>query len=782
VYDATISRGISARRRSAVRRRRRAAWFLLKFAIYSLLIVVAAMAGVVWGTYNSIAGLLPKPEEISTLHPFEGTRILSADGVQLATITHQYREYAPIESIPVLLQQAAIAVEDKRFYSHPGVDFRGTLRAAYRNLRGHRVTEGGSTITQQLARSIYLSPRRTVGRKLQEIFLALQIERKFSKKEILELYLSQVYFGNGAYGVQSAAKTYFGKSLDELTASECAFIAGMPRRPSAYDPFAPAGASKEEREQRLKRALARRDQVLNEMYRQGRLDDDSYQQALAEAPRFERHAPSLRMGDQRAPYFTTWVLRQLVDDYGEDVVYKGGLVVRTSLNWQLQQIAEKVVAEHVKRARGLRVGDGSLVALDPTTGEVLAMVGGTDFDKDQFNIATQAATRQPGSAFKVFVYTAAIASGKFTPDSRISDSYVAYTGADGKRWAPHNYDNKFRGRVTLRRALAMSINVVAVKLADQVGIDKVITYARSMGLEKGRLEPYLPTAIGAGGATPLEMASAYGVLANRGGRVAPTGIVRVADVDGNLWMRHIPRSRQVVDVDTADTMTDMLRDVVTAGTAARALGGFRGWFGRTYPGARGASGKTGTASDHRDAWFCGYVVDPMPVSCAVWVGNRDNSPMHRVAGSTVPAPMWGDFMQQALPILVKLGKSEQASGPASSATTPSSRPRMYRVKLCAESNLRATKYCPHTIWVEYRVGERPGPPRETCLLHRAPPSDEENPTPENGVVLTICRDSGMLATENCPHVVTRVFAPDKAPTETCPIHGHPPDEGTPSER
>lgn len=734
---------------------------------------MAAVLGIAWGTYASISGLLPKPEQIATLHPFEGTRILSADGVALATISDQYREYAPIDKIPVALQQGMMAVEDKRFYRHPGVDLRGTLRAAYRNLRRQQMVEGGSTITQQLARDVYLSPRKTIGRKLQEMFLALELERKFSKREILELYLNQICFGSGAYGVQSAGKTYFGKTLDKLTLGECAFLAGLPRRPSYYSPFAGPDASEAERQERPARSRARRDRVLHAMYLQGHIDRQQYEAALDQPLKFERHPPSLRVSDQRAPYFTTWVLRQLMDEYGEDAVYRGGLIVRTSLNWKIQQIAEEVVAERVRRARGRRVSEGALVALNPTTGEVLAMVGGTDFRKDQFNVATQATTRQPGSAFKVFVYTAAIAGGEFTPDSKITDSRVSYVGADGKRWSPRNYDSKYRGPVALRKGLALSINVVAVKLADQVGIENVITYARSMGLERGVLQPYLSTALGAGGATPLEMASAYGVLANRGRRVAPTGIVKISDVDGNLWMQHVPRPRQVVDVDTADIMTEMLREVVTAGTASRALSGFKRFFTRTYRGAAMPSGKTGTASDHRDAWYIGYMREPVPLSCAVWVGNRDNSPMRRVAGSTIPGPIWGEFMEKALPVLVKgteAGTRDAAEKPRKKRPE---RPRIYRVKLCADSNLRATKYCPRTVWVEYRVGERPGPPQETCLLHRAPPASA--PSEEEGaLVLTICRDSGQLATEYCPHVVTRAFWPEEAPTETCPLHGPPP--------
>jgi len=764
---------VSVRRRSRSQRGRRIAWRLLKLLIFSQFVLMAAVLGIGWGTYASVSGLLPKPEEITTLHPFQGARILSTDGVVLATITDQYREYASIDKIPVPLQQGVIAVEDKRFHGHPGFDFRGTLRAAYHNLRRQHVLQGGSTITQQLARSRYLSPRKTIGRKLQEILLALEIERKFSKREILELYLNQVYFGNRAYGVQSAGKTYFGKTLDKLTLGECAFLAGLPRRPSDYSPFADPGASEAERQQRLERSLARRNHVLHEMFRQGRIDGQQYVAALDEPLKFERHPPSLRISDQRAPYFTTWVLRELMDEYGEDAVYRGGLIVRTSLNWKVQQIAEEVVAEHVRGARRRRVTEGALVALNPATGEVLAMVGGRDFDKDQFNIATQATSRQPGSAFKVFVYTAAIASGEFTPDSKIRDERVSYPGARGERWSPRNYDGKHRGFVALHRGLALSINVVAVKLADQVGIEKVITYARSMGLEKGVLQPYLSTALGAGGATPLEMASAYGVLANRGRRVPPTGVVEVSDVDGNLWMRHVPRGRQVVDVDTADTMTDMLREVVTAGTASRALGGFKGFFTRTYRGVPIPSGKTGTASDHRDAWYIGYMREPVPVSCAVWVGNRDNSPMRRVAGSTIPAPTWGDFMQKALPILVEVRKAGKPDATEKAARKQPRRPRIYRVKLCADTNLRATKYCPRTVWVEYREGEQPGPPEETCLLHQAPPPRMPREE-EGGLVLTICRDSGKLATEYCPRVETRVFWPEEAPTETCPIHRRPP--------
>ena len=769
------------RRRAAIDRRRLMWWRLIKFLNYAVLAMAASVVGVAWGTYASVTALLPRPEQISTLQPNEGSKIYSADGVLLAQVSERHREYVPIEQIPENLKLATVAVEDSRFYEHLGVDFRGIGRAAWENLRSGRVRQGGSTITQQLARSVYLNPRRTVARKLQEIALALQIERKFSKPEILELYLNEIYFGNGAYGVKTAANTCFGRPLSKLTLGECALLAGIPQRPGDYAPLATGSTSPEQRAASLERTRARRDLVVHKMLDQGYINLEQATQATEEPIRLRpviKATETLSLAEQKAPYFTSWILRQLMARYGEDAVYRGGLIIKTTLNWQLQQAAEKVLREGVEAARRRRVSEGALVAIDPTTGGVLAMVGGTDYRHDQFNCATQSA-RQPGSAFKPFIYTAAIESGEFTPKSVIRDSPVSYPGSTGKRWAPHNADGRYRGRIQLSRALAWSVNVVAVKLADEVGIRRVVETARSMGLKRAKLEPYLSTALGSGGVTPLEMAIGFSVLANKGQRLDPTGIREITDTYGNLWQQQVPSPVQVVKPETADTMTEMLQGVINNGTAAGALRWFKTYMRRTYPSAAVASGKTGTTSDYKDAWFIGYTREPVPLTCAVWVGNRDNKPMAHMFGATISAPIWGRFMEKALPVLVAEGRATSGEQ-AGRASSERAEQQTYTVRLCAETGLRVRPECPRMVRKTYVRGEPPYPPKARCYLHRPPP-EPARVGPEGTVTLTICADSGQIAGENCPRVLTRAFDADLAPTETCTLHQGvrvvPPTEG-----
>ena len=721
---------------------------LIRAANICLVLVVIAAAGVGAGIFTTISQVLPSSEEIATLRPSEGTKVVSAEGKLIARVFEENREFVPITQIPRNLQLAAVAAEDTRFYTHPGVDFRGIARAALYNLQGGRFVQGGSTITQQLARNIYLTHKKTISRKLQEIVLALEIERRYSKEEILEFYLNQIYFGCGAYGVQTAAKTFFGKPVDKLNLAQCALLAGLPQRPLSYDPY-----------EHPKAAQQRRNQVIDRMRKLHYISKEEAESAKSVRLKLARRTRPKGLSDFEAPYFTSYVLRQMVDKYGVDAVYKGGLNIYTTINLEVQHAAEQALRQGVHRARGLRVSQGALIALDPQTGAIKAMVGGVDYEKSKYNRTVQGG-RQAGSAFKPFVYTAAMDNG-FTPSSVIKDEPVSYVGAGGKRWSPRNYGGGHRGSVTLRTALTHSINVVAVKLMDQVGPETVIRYAHRMGIKQD-LDPYLSLALGCSDVTPLEMASAFGVLANNGRRVEPYAVQRVVDSLGNVLEEHTIHPHRVLSEETAQVMTDLLTNVIRRGTGTRAR--------IPYP----ASGKTGTTSDWRDAWFVGYTPE---LACAVWVGNDNYSPMRGVCGGTVPAPIWRQFMRQAMQVITRVrGRSggqvpETTARPVPAPSPPQEQEEQpesatFTRTICADSGLLATKHCPNPVKVTYVKGELPYPPTASCNLHTGPKAKPA----KNTVTLSICATSGKLATRYCPNVITKAFEVDKAPSETCDIH------------
>lgn len=733
-------------------RRRRLAWRLVTIATFATMAFAALIGGIVAGVYSSMAKVLPAPTDISTMRPSEGVKIFSSDGVLLGRVTKEHREFVPISEIPSELQLAAVAVEDRRFYQHHGVDPKGLMAALRDNIAGGRLLgRGASTITQQLARNVYLSPKRTIGRKLQEMILAVQIERTYSKQEILELYLNQIYFGNGAYGARVAAETYFDKPLQKLGLAQCALLAGIPQRPRDYNPFDNPDAAKR-----------RRDEVLTRMRDQGYITSEQARAAIEEPLRLGHPKPPLGASTYKAPYFTNYVLHELVQQHGADAIYRGDLKIVTTLDWQMQEAAERAVREGVTGARGLHISEGALVAIDYRTGAVKALVGGLDYKKDQYSCATQA-RRQAGSAFKPFVYTAAMDSG-FTPDSVFRDSRVSYPGAGGKPWRPKNADGRYRGSITLRRALALSVNVIAVKLMAEVGVEKVIGYAHRMGIQ-GRLDPYLSLALGSSGVTALEMANAFGVFANAGRKVEPRVVERISDRNDNLLYTYQPESHQVISESTASTMNSMLSDVVTRGTGRRAR--------IRWP----AAGKTGTASDYKDAWFIGYTDQ---LVCAVWVGNRDNTPMHRVFGGTLPAGIWANFMSNAMQLIEERGQAaisaEEPAQPEDSRTQERSETRTVRLRICTESRKLARRQCPNTEIIEYPPDRRASAPRTYCDVHgRETTSTPPAPAPqrEHTITLSICTDSGKLATEYCPRVINKTFAASEAPSGSCDVHRAP---------
>ncbi|SDE60682.1 transglycosylase domain-containing protein [Sporomusa acidovorans] len=583
--------------------------------VIAVLVFLVMLLGAGLGFLTASINTMPSLK--GDIRPAVSSQIFDANG-KLITTVHSVENRLPasINKIPKNLQHAFIAAEDARFYQHSGIDPRGILRAIWSNVTDRGISEGGSTITQQLARNALLSQEQTLKRKIQEAFLSLQIEHQYSKDEILEMYMNQIYFGQGAYGVQTAAQVYFGKNVEDLNLAECAMIAGIPKSPNYYSPTT-----------NLKAARERQAVVLEQMVKYGYIDSASAAKAKTTEIKI---APRPAATASPASYFTDYVIQLLIDKYGADAVYKDGLKVYTSLDLEMQNTAERALKQLPTirtDENGIKQPQGALVAIDPHTGYIKAMVGGRG--NDQFNRAVLA-VRQPGSAFKPFVYLAAIESG-FTPASVIDDSPVSFGS-----WSPVNYDRTFHGPVTMRSALEQSLNVVAVKLAQQVGIDKALYYAQQMGISTLVLngatnDRNLAISLGGltHGVTPLELASAYGVLANNGVRVEPTAIVKIVDRNGKVIEENTPNEKVVVNERSAFLLTDMLKGVMTRGTGTGA------YFGRP------AAGKTGTTSDNKDAWFVGFTPD---LVAAVWLGCDNPEYLHGITGATVPASIWKSFM------------------------------------------------------------------------------------------------------------------------------------------
>ena len=601
----------------------------------ALLVVVlvsglGVAASAVW-VLTILPGSLPSVTQLETFDASEGTKVYD-DNDELLTEFHvERRIFVPLAQIPKTLRDAIIATEDARFYSHHGVDPTGIARAVYQNFRRGRIVEGGSTITQQLAKVLFLTPDKSLERKLKEAVLALELERRYSKDRILEMYLTQIYFGHGAFGVEAAARTFYGKGVSELSLPECTLLAGLPKAPTTYSPFEHPEAAKR-----------RRATVLSRMVDVGAIASPLAKKT-ADSPLGLIPPERRRTTGQ---YYLEYVQQQLEAQYGADLVFKGGLQVYTTLSPVMQVKAERALREGLKALesrRGAAAKDGTappperpegaLLTIEPQTGYIKAMVGGYDFFKSEFNRAVQA-RRQPGSAFKAFVYLAALESGQ-TPASVVDDSPVEFpAGRNGKAWKPDNYDRKFRGPITYQQALEESVNVAAVKVLEKNGVRRTVDLARRLGVESP-LGENLSIALGTSDLTLLEITSAYGALANQGSWVRPSAIRYVLDSQRKLLEENTPQAKQVVSPELAYVMTSMLRGTIERGTgaAARALG-------------RPAAAKTGTTNDYSNAWFIGYTPQ---LATGVWVGyDRPRSLGKDETGSRVAVPIWTAFMQEAL--------------------------------------------------------------------------------------------------------------------------------------
>jgi penicillin-binding protein 1A len=583
----------------------------------ALLLCVALAAGASLGYFygRDVADIRALEEH----SPPVMSSILAADGTLLATLAEQLRISIDREDIPQHFIEALLATEDSRFYSHTGIDGAGVLRAAWADLRTRRLSQGASTLSMQLARLLFLDREKSFSRKFREVMLAMEIERNFSKDEILTLYCNQVYMGHGRYGLEAAARFYFGKSAASLDLADAALLAGIIQRPEALSPL-----------RHPVRASERRNHVLSRMVEEGYLDADE----AAEAGR----APLalVRMSEPRgaAPWFVEEVRRWLKERFGDDDIYTKGLEIRTTLDPRLQDIANRAVNRGLRRLspeQGPQL-EAALVAIDPASGEIRAMVGGFDFDRSKWNRATQA-RRQAGSAFKPFVYAAALASGWSLADRLVDEPTAFPRHAGGEPYRPKNYDLVYHGEITLRTALEKSANIATVKLLREVGYSSTIDLARRLGI-KSPLLPYPSMALGAFEVSLLELTGAYATFANDGIHVEPHFIREVRNADGSGASLAEPEIVDALTPQIAYLINYSLEGVVTDGTgrAAAALG-------------RHLAGKTGTTDNNADAWFIGYSPE---LAVGVWVGYDDNRSIgDRGTGALAALPIWIGFMEEA---------------------------------------------------------------------------------------------------------------------------------------
>jgi penicillin-binding protein 1A len=559
------------------------------------------------GLFAYFAATLPDISDLAVAERRPSVTMLAADGSLLATFGEFFGEPLRLKEMPRHLPQAVIATEDRRFYEHHGIDPIGLARAAWTNLRAGGIVQGGSTITQQLAKNVFLTPERTFSRKIQETLLALWLERRFSKEQLLEIYLNRVYLGAGTYGVDAAARRYFNKSAREVTVYEAALIAGLLKAPSRFSPA-------RDRERAARRASI----VLENMVDTGYLTQRQADAARRESARLVE-VQQARPGNR---YFADWVAEFLAGFGGG----KRDLLVRTTLDPRLQSAAEAVIEETLRK-EGPKAGAGqaALIAMSPD-GAIRAMVGGRDYGDSQFNRATQA-LRQPGSAFKPFVYAAALEAG-FAPASRVVDAPIRIGD-----WAPKNYTGRYLGETTLAEAVAESINTVAVQVSERTGRKRVVELARRLGIT-AELTNDASLALGTSEVTLIELTAAYTTFANGGVGAWPYGIEEVRDSRGKvLFRREGGGPGRVLSAEIAADMNQLLAGVIQHGTGrAAALG-------------RPAAGKTGTTQDYRDALFVGYTPE---LIAGVWFGNDDNAPMHKITGGTLPARTWRGFMLAAL--------------------------------------------------------------------------------------------------------------------------------------
>lgn len=677
--------------------------FVISIAGILTLSVVAIALGL--GAYLIIALRLPSPTELrARAASFVSTKIYDRNGELLWEIfdpTGGKRTLVPLSEIPDSLINATIATEDPTFYSNPGFSPLAIARAFWQNLTEREIVSGASTITQQLVKSLFVGREVTFKRKVQEAVLAAEITRTYDKDTILEIYLNEIYYGNLAYGVAAAAETYFGKEVKDLTLGESALLVGLVPAPVAYDPY-----------QNLPTALEARKVVLDRMVKHGYITEKEAEAAAAEPVKLK----PIRY-DIKAPHFVFYVRQLIEQKYGTDLLYRGGLRVDTTLDLRMQEAAEQVAREQIKKLIPHKANNIALVAIDPTTGEIRAMLGSVDYNDasidGQVNVALQ--PNQPGSAIKPLTYVAAFEKG-WTPATMIMDVATKYPDPNQPSgfWEPKNYDDKEHGPVSVRTALANSYNIPAVKALQYIGVQSLLEMARRLGI-KSLNQPYygLSLTLGGGDVTLLELTGAYTAFATGGTWREPAAILRITDSSGKeLYKYDTGQGRPALDPRRAYLITSILSD-----NEARTP-----TFGPNSPLklSKPAAAKTGTTNDYKDAWTIGYTTSLLT---GVWVGRTDNKEMDRIAGSSGAGPVWHDFMEKALPIMEAEGKKAVAF------PRPSG---IVEVEVCAISGERPTSDCPARRRELFVAGTEPS---QDCSVHRK---------------IRICTVSGKLANEFCP--------------------------------
>ncbi|MCE5212461.1 MAG: PBP1A family penicillin-binding protein [Deltaproteobacteria bacterium] len=587
-----------------------------------VIVLVIAVSGTIG--YYAFTMDLPGIDALKDYRPSISSRVYDNNNQLIDEFFLEDRKLIRVNEVPKIVIQAFVAAEDARFFEHRGLDVQSIFRAVFKNLEAGHIIQGGSTITQQVAKMMYLSPEKKYTRKLKEAILAYKIDKYLNKDEILNLYLNLIYLGHGTYGIESASLGYFGKSARELKLPEAALLAGLPKAPSNYSPFL-----------HYEKAKQRQVYVLTRMMEDGYISRQEMEQAI-QAPLKLR---PIRPKDKIAAYFVENVRRYVQEKYGADVLYKEGLSIYTTLDLNMQKYAGeamerglKEVEERNKYQPGLV--QGALYCMDVRTGAIRAMVGGRDFNKSEFNRATQS-RRQPGSAFKPIIYTAAFDKG-LTPATVFVDSPVALDdpSQEGGLWRPKNFDEKFMGPITMRTALVQSRNVVTVKILQEIGVDYAVSYAMNMGITSP-LSRNLALALGVSGVTLQELVQAYGVLANEGKKVTPYFIKKIVDRTGNVFEEAKVQPEQVIDPRIAFITSYVMQDVVISGTGTRVRS-----IGRPV------AAKTGTTNDNRDAWFIGMT--PSLIT-GVWVGFDQEATLgSQEVGGRAAAPVWLYFMEKAL--------------------------------------------------------------------------------------------------------------------------------------
>jgi penicillin-binding protein 1A len=604
----------------------------ISIAVFMILITVLTVFGVV--SYFYFTHDLPSIENLKNYKPSTVTKAFSENGEVIGEFFYEKREVVSLDRIPNHLIQAFVAGEDARFFQHKGLDYLAIVRAFVRNMFSGEIVQGGSTITQQVVKSLLLSPEKSFARKIREAILAYRIEKYLTKEEILFLYLNQIYLGNGAYGVAAAAESYFAKTIEDLNIAESAVLAGLPQAPSKYSPY-----------HHPQQAKKRQVYILNRMVEEGFISASEAAKAVQTAYIIRnKEKPSL----EKALHFAEYIRRYIEEKYGKDGLYKDGLQIFSAIDLRYQETAQEAVEAGLKEIekRGKHrsaetplIPEGALICFDLETGYVKAMVGGRDFRKSQFNRVTQA-RRQTGSAFKPIVYASALDKG-FTPASIIVDSPIVFEWGDQK-WRPKNFEGNFSGPTTLRNALTHSVNIVTVKIAQEVGIDYIREYAQRLGISSP-LHNSLSMALGSSSISLYELTKAYSVFANQGNVFKPIFIKKILDRNGNLLEENLPPSyfeespmqEQIISPQTAFLITHLLEDVVQHGT---------GWRARSL--GRPVAAKTGTTDQFMDAWFIGYT--PELIS-GVWVGfDEERSLGENETGARAASPIWVTFMSKIL--------------------------------------------------------------------------------------------------------------------------------------